>query len=206
MNENRRPAVRDILIFLLLVSIGVAGRWAEPQWCFTPTAAVTIFAGWYFRRLNVAAVVPLSILGISDLALEAHNNFGVMLLTYAAMTVPVLFGRWLRASEGRPQSVVRLVLCGLLPATIFWLVSNFAVWAFQSDYEKTWAGLVQCYWMAVPFYRWMLAGDVFYVAVLFTCAALAGLPNRASAERALATSATTLRPENAAATGSSGKR
>jgi hypothetical protein len=28
--------------------------------------------------------------------------------------------------------------------------------------------------MAVPFFRWMLAGDVFYLAILFGCSALAG--------------------------------
>jgi hypothetical protein len=26
----------------------------------------------------------------------------------------------------------------------------------------------------VPFYRWMLAGDVFYIATLFSCWAVAG--------------------------------
>ena len=176
MSEGRWQTVRDAFVFCLLIGIGVAGRWAQPEWCFTPTAAAAIFAGWYFARLGVAALVPIAILGISDLALESHDNFGVMLLTYAAMTVPVLFGRWLRSSEGRASTAVRLAICGLLPATLFWLISNFAVWAFQSDYEKTWAGLVHCYWMAVPFFRWMLAGDIFYLAVFFGCAALAGLP------------------------------
>ena len=30
--------------------------------------------------------------------------------------------------------------------------------------------------VAVPFFRWMLAGDLFYLAILLGCAALAGLP------------------------------
>jgi hypothetical protein len=176
VSDNRRQTFRDVLVFLLLVLIGVAGRWAQPEWCFTPTAAAAIFAGWYFARLGVAALVPIAILGISDLTLESHDNLGVMFSTFAVMTLPVLFGRWLRTSEGTARTAARLALCGLLPATLFWLVTNFAVWAFQSDYEKSWAGLMHCYWMAVPFFRWMLAGDVFYLAVLFSCAALAGLP------------------------------
>jgi len=176
VNDNRQQAIRDSLVFALLVLIGVVGRWAQPEWCFTPTAAAAIFAGSYFTRLGVAALVPLAILGISDFALQSHNSLGVMLATYAVMTVPVFFGRWLRNSEGRANTVVRLAICGLLPATLFWLVSNFAVWAFQSDYEKSWSGLMHCYWMAVPFVRWMLAGDIFYLVVLFSCAALAGMP------------------------------
>ena len=183
MNDNRTRIIRDTLVFLLLVSIGVAGRWAQPEWCFTPTAAVAIFAGGYFASLGIAALVPIAILGISDLALASHDSFGVMLATYAVMTVPVLFGRWLRKSEGKGQTFVRLAICGLVPATLFWLVSNFAVWAFQSEYEKSWAGLVQCYWMAVPFFRWMLAGDVFYLTLLLGCAVLAGSPWASAATR-----------------------
>jgi hypothetical protein len=176
VNENRNQTIRDIWVFVLLVAIGVAGRWGQPQWCFTPTAAVAIFAGFYFARLSIAALVPIAILGISDLALASYDNVGVMLATYAAMTVPVLCGRWLANSRGAGSTMARLAICGLLPATLFWLMSNFAVWAFQSDYEKSWAGLVYCYAMAVPFFRWMLAGDFFYLAVLLGCSALAGMP------------------------------
>lgn len=176
MNDNRNQRVRDGLVFILLVAIGVAGRWGQPEWCFTPTAAAAIFAGFYFARLSFAALVPITILGISDFALEAYDSFGVMIATYAVMTLPVLFGRWLRTSDGRVQTLFRIAFAALVPAILFWIVTNFAVWAFQSDYEKSWSGLMLCYTRAIPFFRWMLAGDVLYVAVLFGCAALAGLP------------------------------
>ena len=119
--------------------------------------------------------MPLAILLISDLSLPAYNSYGVMIATYGIMIVPIYFGRLLRTPATAPQNVLRWAVCGLVPATLFYLVSNFSVWAFQSDYAKTWAGLVRCYWAAAPFYRWMLAGDVFYLALLFGCAALAGV-------------------------------
>lgn len=183
MTENRNRSLSDLFVLFLLVAIGVAGRWGQPQWCFTPTAAATIFAGYYFTRLRVAALVPLAILLISDLSLPAYNSYGVMIATYGVMIVPIYFGRLLRTPATVPQNVVRWAVCGLVPATLFYLVSNFSVWAFQSDYAKTWAGLVRCYWAAAPFYRWMLAGDVFYLALLFGCAALAGV--RTSATQAV---------------------
>jgi hypothetical protein len=175
VTENRNRSLSDLIVLLLLVAIGVAGRWGQPQWCFTPTAAAAIFAGYYFTRLRVAAFVPFAILLISDLSLPAYNSYGVMFATYAIMIVPIWFGRLLRTPATAQQNVLRWVICGLVPATLFYLVSNFAVWAFQSDYAKTWAGLVHCYWAAAPFYRWMLSGDVFYLALLFSCAALAGV-------------------------------
>jgi hypothetical protein len=98
-----------------------------------------------------------------------------MLATYAAMTLPVWCGRMLRGEHRGWGLAGRWLLCGLAPATLFFVMSNFAVWAFQSDYERSLSGLTQCYVAAVPFYRAMLAGDVFYMVVLFGCWALAGV-------------------------------
>ena len=175
MNQNRPLVLFDVVLFALLVSIGVAGRWGQPEWGFTPIAAATVFAGYYFARKPIALLVPLAILGISDLLLPAYNSGPVMLATYAVMTVPVWFGRSLRGGQGIWAKAWRSAVCGLVPATLFYFVSNFAVWAFQSDYEKSLAGLLQCYAAAVPFYRWMLAGDVFYLAVLAGCWTLSGI-------------------------------
>ncbi len=169
MNQNRQQNLQDVLVFALLVAIGVSGRWGQPQWNFTPTAAAAIFAGFYFSRVAIASLVPIAILVISDLLLPAHNSVAVMIVTYAAMTAPVWFGRMLRDENRGSGTAWKLALCGLVPATVFFIVSNFAVWAFQSDYEKSLAGLAECYWAAMPFYRWMLAGDIFYVAVFTGC-------------------------------------
>jgi hypothetical protein len=177
--NERQQRICDLLVFTLLIAIGVAGRWGQPEWCFTPTAAAAIFAGFYFSRAAVAVLVPLAILAITDLALPAYDNAPVMLATYAVMTAPVWLGRMLRERpNGWAAAAWRWAVCGFMPATLFYLHSNFAVWAFQSDYEKSVAGLSQCYLAAVPFYRSMLAGDVFYLAVLFSCWALAGIKVR----------------------------
>jgi Family of unknown function (DUF6580) len=178
VNQNRQQTVQDLLVFILLVAIGVAGRLGQPEWCFTPTAAAAIFAGYYFPRAWIAVLVPLAILATSDLLLPAHDSIPVMFATYAVMTIPVWFGRMMANSRHSRSSAWRWALCGLLPATLFWVVTNFAVWAFQSDYPKTLAGLAACYWAAVPFFRWMLAGDLFYLAILLSCLALAGAGQR----------------------------
>lgn len=174
MSQNRQQTVQDVLVFVLLVAIGVAGRWGQPQWCFTPIAAAAIFAGFYFSRAAVAALVPVATLVISDLLLPAYDSRLVMIATYAVMTAPIWFGRALRGEQRGWARAWRLAVCGLVPATLFYFVTNFAVWAFQSDYEKSLAGLAHCYWAAVPFYRWMLAGDLFYSAALLGCWAVAG--------------------------------
>ena len=62
MNEIAGKQCVMYLCFACLVGIGVAGRWGQPEWCFTPTAAAAIFAGCYFARLSLAALVPVAIL------------------------------------------------------------------------------------------------------------------------------------------------
>jgi hypothetical protein len=183
VNVERRQNGFDLLVFALLIAIGVAGRWGQPEWCFTPIAAAATFAGFYFSRWAVASLVPVAILTISDVLLPGYNSIPVMLATYAVMIVPVWFGRMLRGEHRGWRRAGRWLFCGLAPATLFFLVSNFAVWAFQSDYEKSLAGLTQCYIAAVPFFRWMLAGDVFYITVLFGCWALADIPNSVVSRR-----------------------
>jgi hypothetical protein len=178
MKIERRQNLQDLIVFFLLIGIGIAGRWGQPQWCFTPLAAVSIFAGWYFSRWQIAILAPLSILAISDLALPAYGSMPVLVATYFVMTLPVFLGRWQRQSRSPQWKTARWALFSLIPATMFFAVSNFAVWAFENMYPKSLTGLAQCYWAAVPFYRWMLAGDVFYLGVLLSCFALAGARQR----------------------------
>lgn len=178
MSQDRQRNLQELLVFFLLIGIGVAGRWGQPLWCFTPTAAAAIFAGLYFERLAIAAMVPIAILAISDLLLPTYNSVPVLLATYAIMTLPICFGRLQRGGDhSKLGTILRWALFSILPATLFFIVSNFAVWAFQSDYEKSLGGLAYCYWMAVPFYRWMLTGDMFYLAVLFGAWMIAGAPS-----------------------------
>jgi hypothetical protein len=50
---------------------------------------------------------------------------------------------------------------------LFFVVTNFGVWAFTDMYPRTGDGLTACFIAAIPFFRNTLAGDLFYAAVLF---------------------------------------
>lgn len=173
---NHRDKIRDLSVLALLVAIGVVGRWAQPDWNFTPLHAVTLLGGFYFSALLPAICLPLCILAISDVALSAHDNFAVQFAVYAMMLLPLALGRIARNMQGWKR-VGHGVLCGFLPATAFFVVTNFVHWTSTSMYQKTWEGLAACYSAAIPFYRSMLAGDLLYLAVLVACLVLAGMKN-----------------------------
>lgn len=166
-------------VFVLLVSIAVAGRVGRVDWNFTPVAAVALFAGFYFRNRLVAALVPLAALAMSDFLEPSHTSAWVALSVWAAMILPAMIGPWLRGTADKRALAGRGITAALLPATCFFLVTNFVVWAVGSAagteaiYSDSLSGLAHCYAMAVPFYLKMLAGDVFYMSLLFGSYALA---------------------------------
>ena len=45
--------------------------------------------------------------------------------------------------------------------------TNWAVWQFSPWYASNFAGLIQSYTFALPFFRNTLLGNVFYTSVLF---------------------------------------
>jgi hypothetical protein len=65
------------------------------------------------------------------------------------------------------RTAARIAGAALLSALVFFIVTNFGVWAFDSLYPKTFPGLIACYVSAIPFFRNTLLGDLMYTAILF---------------------------------------
>lgn len=57
-----------------------------------------------------------------------------------------------------------------LGSFLFFVVTNFFVWLEGSLYPQVWNGLVECYTMAIPFYRNQLVADLVSTFVLFEVA------------------------------------
>ena len=60
----------------------------------------------------------------------------------------------------------------VLPAVFFFLTTNLAQWIVDGQhlhamYGRDWNGLAACYAAGLPFFRWMLEGDLFYAGLLF---------------------------------------
>jgi len=177
MNQESR---REAFVFFLLLAFGIIGRWAQPAWNFTPLAAVTAMGAYYFRGWLPAILLPATMLAISDLLLLPHDNWVVPVSVHLMAVVPLALGRAARRSDGF-RCAMFWGLCGVVPATAFFFVTNFAVWASKSMYAGTAAGLLDCYVRALPFYRTMLAGDLCYVGLMAACLAAAHLIDQRTA-------------------------
>jgi len=179
VGERHQPGLlSDVVAFAVLVGAGVTLRLAchdIPN--FAPVAAMALFAGYFFRSSLWALMVPLSVMALSDWFLGGYH-LGVMVLVYGMLTLPVACRPWLRrAFAMRPARttapLLGLLCCGLASSVVFFLVTNLGVWYWFGGYERSAAGLVECYVAAVPFFRYTLAGDIFFSVVLFGGYALA---------------------------------
>jgi hypothetical protein len=133
----------------------------------TPIAAIALFGGAYFRDRKIAFLLPLAAMFLGDLAL-GFGVYGIAAMksqpvVYLCMLLTVAIGRSIQAR----RSVPKIAFATLASSLMFYLVTNFAVWTFDSLYPKTWDGLIACYTAAIPFFRNSLIGDIFFAAVLF---------------------------------------
>lgn len=128
---------------------------------FAPITALAIFvsARWGMRRGMLAF---LGAMVLSDLALGTYDP-KLMAVVYGSFAAAGLIGLWV----GRNISARRVVLGSLASSTFFYLATNFAVWAFSPWYPRTFAGLMESYVLAAPFFRNALFGDLFFSAVIF---------------------------------------
>jgi hypothetical protein len=149
------------MLAVVLILLAVASRLLPHPPNFAPVAAIGLFAGAMLDR-RTAWSVPFLALLASDLIIGLYHPVG-MLWNYLAFAACLLLGTGILR---RGRSLPRLAGATLGSAVVFFALSNFGMWA-SGYYPRTWAGLVECYTMAIPFFRNTLLSDVLYTAVLF---------------------------------------
>ena len=155
-----------------LIFLGIVSRLVPHPWNATPVMAIALFGGAYLSR-RWSIVLPLVIVGLSDLLIGWHNTIP---FTWSAFALTGLLGWWIREHA----SAWRIMSGSLIGSVLFFVVTNFGVWAVGELYPRTIAGLWECYIAAIPFFRGTLLGDLTYTAVLFGSYALLTRPRLAT--------------------------
>ena len=151
---------QSLLAVLILLVLGVATRFLPHPANFTAIGAVALFGGLYLPR-RWAVVGPLVAMLVSDIFIGFYT-WQINLSVYAGFMIMGLIGLWVR----RNKKMSTVIGGTILGSVIFFLLTNAAVWAFGTMYAHNFAGLIQSYTMAIPFFKNSLAGDLFYTAVL----------------------------------------
>lgn len=146
-------------VAILLVIVAISTRLFPHPANFAAVGAVALFSGTYLKK-KYALWLPLIIMMVSDVIIGLHN---LIFFTWGSFVLMGCIGLWVRKNKN-VQNVIFGTVTGSL---VFFFVTNFAVWAFTPFYAKTVQGLTQCFVLALPFFRNSIAGDIFYVGVLY---------------------------------------
>lgn len=174
---------RLLLVVYILVAAAALRLVPHPP-NFAPIGAMALFGGASFPSRRLALLFPLAAMLVSDLAIGLVRGdwsmglHGLLPVVYASFLLIVCLGFWLR-SRRRVLPIAGATLAG---SVLFFIVTNFGVWALGTLYPKTWEGLAACYVAAIPFFRNTLLGDGFYSALLFGTLAAAEKLNPALRE------------------------
>jgi hypothetical protein len=157
----------DLLLVVFLITFDVVARLLPHVPGFWPFAACALFAGRMVRTPWLALVVPVAAVALSNTMLPG-DDWRIIAMVYVAIALPALLGM----ATKNYRTLAAVPAASIAGSLIFFVLTNFAVWAFGTLYPRTWEGLVQCYVLALPFLDKTVIGDLFWNAVLFGGAAL----------------------------------
>ncbi len=160
-----RVTRRLAVLALCLVAFGVVMRLLPHPANLAPIGAIALFGGAVLPR-KLAWWLPMAAMIISDCFIGFYHGIA---FTWLAFLVVGLYGMSLRSRS----NWLRVPLGVLGSSIIFFIVSNFGVWVAGQLYAHTFAGLVQCYTRALPFFRGTFVGDLLYSTLFFGVYALA---------------------------------
>ena len=133
---------------------------------FTPIIAVAIVSSYFFKNINLSLLTLLAAMLISDLFIGFYEN---MIFVYASL----LLITFAFHKISKKINFKNLFIYGFAGSLIFFMVSNFGLWALGSlgvndlPYEKSLTGLVECFILAIPFF-----GNTFLSTIIFAYPAI----------------------------------
>ncbi len=147
------------MLAILILVFGVFSRLLIHLPNFTPAIALALFGGVYLKKQQ-AIILPVLMMIIADVFIGIDVTFP---FTWGSVALIALLGLGVR----NHKSFSSIAGSSLFSAVLFFLVTNFGVWAVQNMYPHTLAGFIECYVMAIPFFGSTLVSTVVYTAVLF---------------------------------------
>lgn len=150
-----------IIVAIAIILLAAASRLVKHPFNFTPVAAMALFAGCYLQK-KWAVVLPLAAMFVSDYFIGFYD-WPVMISVYTSIALAFFIGWFLREYF----KWYNVILASLASSVAFFVITNFAVWAFFDWYPHSWSGLISCFTLALPFFRNTLLGDFIYTGLFF---------------------------------------
>ena len=145
--NNKKFSNREIVILLFIILAAVIRLIPHPP-NFAPITAMALFGGLNFQNKKLAYAIPLLAMIVSDLFLGFYSISIFVYLSFIAITYI--------GTTIKKINISNIFLSSLL----FFIITNLGVWIL--GYPMTIEGLLACFTLALPFFGYALAGDLFF--------------------------------------------
>jgi hypothetical protein len=159
----------ELILASSLVAIGIASRLIFNElkmYNFNAVTASAIFAGAFLASTRMRFVIPLVTMFLTDAVLGFYYAPS-MAINYGALVIAVIAG----GVYAKKPSLLNYFIAFLGSSVSFFIITNFGAWLFQTMepqlYSMTFAGLMQSYAMAIPFYQNSVASNLLFSSILF---------------------------------------
>jgi hypothetical protein len=163
--------------FILLVIVAALYRVIPGRpFGFAPQWAMAVYAGAVIKDKRWAFALPVLSMFVSDLFYQVLYMGGISDMpgfyegqwqNYLLFTLLVFVGIAIKK-----LNVFRIVAASVAAPTLYFLVSNFLVWASNGatrglNRPKDFNGLMLCYVDGIPFYKMSILATLVFSAILF---------------------------------------
>ena len=161
MNSLTKIIQREIFPISLVLLLAFSRLIPHPP-NFTPIIAVAIMSGYFFKNVYLSFITMLISILLADIFIGFYKH---MFFVYSSLfLITFIFFK-----ISHKINFKNLFIFSLFGSFIFFLVSNFGVWTSgvispvtNLPYEKNLNGLINCYFLAIPFFRNTLLSTIFY--------------------------------------------
>src|SRR3989339_2238669 len=150
--------IQTLISYTVIILLAVFARLTPHAPNFAPIGGLALFSGSHFKK-KIALLIPLAAMFLSDIFLGFHKTIPYV---YASFIIIALIGGLIKTNKW--QSLLK---ASLISSILFFLITNFGVWATGSMYQKNLSGLIQSYGFGIPFFRNTLISDLFYTFSFF---------------------------------------
>ena len=172
--KNKKQLAGSFILLIIIASLYriMPGR----PLGFSPLIAMAIFGGAVIKDKKFAFLLPLLAMFVSDGLYQLLYINGVgnipgfyegQVINYILFGGLTVFGFFIKNFN-----IKRIAIASLSAPTVYFLISNFLVWASSSpdagwNRPKTFSGLLMCYNDGLPFYPWSVVSTFIFSAILF---------------------------------------
>ena len=140
---------------LSLILILIISRLIPHPPNFTPIISVAIISSYFFKDKFLSILVLMISMILSDFLIGFHKNIFFVYLSLVTITLVFYNLR-------EKINFKSMFLFSFFGSLIFYLISNFGVLILGTMYEKNFSGLLNCYIMAIPFFKNTFLSTLFF--------------------------------------------